>query len=178
MLSFFRPVYYHDSFTHFFKNICWRLTMHQALCQVLEIEQYTRIKSFALLELVIFTGNWDMEQETTLISEAQCYKRRAADVRDILISNLVWWKSGRPPWRSDVLLEIGRMLGVRIGKGRWCLRARGKKSIGLLRQGKKCSLVRGWNARKRVLKGEIRTVPRDQVTSNIKNHVKICVALS
>lgn len=50
--------------------------------------------------------------------------------RDMLISNLVWWKSRRPPWRSNVLLEIRRMLRVNE-IGIRCSRAKVRKTSGL-----------------------------------------------
>lgn len=64
--------------------------------------------------------------------------------------------------RSDVLLEIGRMIGIRTGKERSCSRARGKRSMGRLRQRKKCSLVGGWSKRESAKK-EVGEVPTDQV---------------
>lgn len=65
MLSFSRLGYYHHSLTHLFKNMYLRSTMHQALCQLLGTEQYTKYKMFYPFRACKLAG------DHALVSEVQ-----------------------------------------------------------------------------------------------------------
>lgn len=89
----------------------------------------------------------------------------------MLISNLVWWKSRRPPWKSNVLLKIGRMLRINeIGTG--CSRAKVRKTWGLWSRERNAVWSEGGKQEKECWKERLELYPRSKPWPTLKITLK------